>query len=579
MDTPPDGSAMTVLSRDRIPQGLFLAGTTAVGLWARGRWLEPMSDSGFAWSLSWRLGHGEVLYRDINFAYGPLSPYLLTASGLPFGFSSLWYLLANWIPAILAGCLLLECGRRYLTVLGGIALAALVVGFSVFVPGAGRLVLPYYPGVVHALVFSLAALLVLQASIERPGRLAYLAGALAGLALCCKPELGLVALLSLWAAAFAGMPRPLAWAMRVLAGFSAVAGAALLFALSCDSFASLRDQSHLWPLKLSPPPEFTRLFRMVAGLAYPAWPLAVRSAAFRLLWQTGLLALLAMLVARERLGRRWVPLAGLFGAVAVWFGMEGFDLLHPPSAVCLSMLAAFLVALLALLSRGIKGRPFLASFGVFAGLAGARTAFSSFTTGSYDGPAHFAQALTWLLLLCVFAPVLLTGGGSALPWARRIFAVAILAVAAPYLAAGVEALRFPSRLPVDTLRGRVYANGPQARFLELLGRELHAGERALVLPEVCAVDALFEVKQSSPFLTHFPGWLDSSAEARLIERLGKSPPDVVVIFDRPTAEYGFEPFGKGFGVALSRWCREHYEPVVMTPAGAVLRPAGYNRRP
>jgi len=332
-------------------------------------------------------------------------------------------------------------------------------------------------------------------------------------------------------------------------------------------------------LNPSSPPEFDRLFRAVAGLNYPAWPLAVRSAAFRLLWQTGLLVLLAMLLARERAGRRWLPVAGLFAAVAIWFAIEGFDLLHPPPAVCLSMLAAFLVALLALLRRSMDGRPFLVSFGVFAGLAGARTAFAPFTSGAYDPPAHFSEALTWTLLLCVFVPALMTGGGAALPWARRIFAVAILVVAAPYFETGVEEMRFPSRQPVETLRGRVYANGAQARFLELLGRELHPGERALVLPEICAVDALFEVKQVSPFLTHFPGWLNPSAEAGLIGRLEKNPPDVVVVFDRPMPEYGLAQFGKGFGVALDRWCREHYEPVASTPAGLVLRPAGYNRRP
>jgi hypothetical protein len=570
---------MKVLSRDRIPQGLFLAGTTVVAFWARGRWLYPMSDSGFAWSVAWRLGHGEVLYRDIYFAYGPLSPYLLTVAGLPFGFSSLWYLLANWIPAVLAGCLLLECGRRYLTVLGGIALAALALGFSLFVPSIGRLVLPYYPGVVHALVFSLAALLVLQASIGRPGPLAYLAGAFAGLALCSKPEIGLAAVLALCAASFAGMQGPRTWILRVLAGFAAVAGLGLLLALSCDSLASLRQNSHLWPLNPSSPPEFAKLFRMVAGLSYPAWPLAVRSAAFRLLWQTGLLASLAMLVARERAGRRWLPLAGLFGVVGVWFSIEGFDLLHPPPPVCLSMLVAFLVALLALVRRCMEGRPFLVSFGVFAGLAGARTAFAPFTSGAYDAPAHFSETLTWTLLLCVFVPALLTGGGVAVPWARRIFEVAILVVAVPYIQTGVEEMRFPSRLPVETRRGRVYANAPQARFLELLGRELHAGERALVLPEICAVDALFEVKQASPYLTHFPTWIDSPAEARLIERLESNPPDVVVIFDRPMTEFGLERFGKGFGLALFRWCQEHYEPVASTPAGLVLRPAGYNRRP
>jgi hypothetical protein len=570
---------MKLPARDRVPQLLFLLVTTVVGLWARGRWLDPMSDTGFAWSLAYRLGHGELLYRDIYLVYGPLSPYLLAATGLPFGFSSLWYLFVNWIPAIAVGWLLLECGRRYFSVFESVVLATLIVGLSIFTTGTGRLVFSYYPGVVHALGFSLGALLLLQGPPERLRSRALGAGALAGLALCCKPEIGLAAVMGLLAAGLAGVPRPLAWGRRVLAGFGLVAAAAFLFVISCDSLASLRNNSHLWPLNPVPPPQLDRLFRLEAGLRYPEWPLAVRSAFFRLLWQIALMGTLALALARDRVKRRWLPVGVLFGAVAIWFFVEGFELLHPPPVVCLSMLAAFSVAGLAFVWRGMEGRAFLAAFGIFAGVVCSRAAFSSATPGPYEGTGHLATSLTWLVLLCVVVPGPLTGGGPAAPWARRIIAVAILFAAVPYAWIGIQTMRFPSRGAVATRQGKVFLNGPQAQFFEALARELHPGERALVLPEICAVDALFDLRPASPYLHHIIGWFDEAAERRLIARLEANPPDVVVIFDRPTAEFGIGPFGEGFGVLLADWCRRRYQPAAETPAGVILRPAGYNRTP
>lgn len=564
---------MKPLPADRIPQALFVAVTTAVGLWAGGRWLDPVSDTGFSWSLAYRLGHGELLYRDIYLVYGPLSPYLLALTGKPFEYSALWYLLVNWIPAIAAGWLVLEIGRKSLTVLENLAVATLALGFSVFATGAARLVLPYYGGVVHALVFSLCGLLLLRASPERLAGRAFAAGALAGLAFCCKSELGLAALGGVLAAAAGQMPRRLAWVARVLLAFALVGGAGFLFAASCDSVASLKENSHLWPLNPTPPRELTHLFRIVAGFTDPQWQLSVRSAAFRLLYEAGLVVTLAMVLARERSRRRWLPLSALFGVGALWLGIEGLNLLRPSSLICLSTAVAFLVAVFALLQRRTEGRTLLISVGVFAGLAGLRTAFSSFSSGPYEGPAHLTQALTWVLLLCVFLPRPMTAGGPAAPWARRFFGVAVLAAAAPAAWNGAEALRFPAREPVVTRRGRVFLDASKARFLREVARDLRPGERALVLPEISAVDALLDLRQGSPYLNHLPGWFDAAAERRLIERLEKDPPAAVVLFDRPLGEYGVKPFGTGYGRILSEWCRRRYRPAAETPGGAILRPA------
>ena len=437
--------------------------------------------------------------------------------------------------------------------------------------------LPYYAGVVHALVLSLCALLLLRAEPERLAGRAFAAGALAGLAFGCKSELGLAALGGLLAAAAGRMPRRLAWITRVLLGFALVAGAAFAFALSCDSLSSLQENSHLWPLNPAPPPQLTHLFRIVAGLTDPQWPLAVRSAAFRFLWEAGLLAALAMLLARERSRRRYLPLVGLFAVLALWLGIEGLDLFRPSSLVCLSTSAALLVAVLAFLRRRTENRTLLMAVGVFAALAGGRTVFSSFSSGPYEGPAHLTQSLTWVLLLCLFLPGLLTGEGAAVVWARRLFAAAVFAASIPAAWSGIQALRLPVREAVATQRGTVFLDAPRARFFRELAREIAPGERVLVLPEISGADVLLDARSSSPYLNHLPGWFDEAAERRLITHLEQDPPAAVVLFDRPLGEYGVKPFGVGYGNLLSQWCRQNYRPVAETPAGTILRPAGSDR--
>ncbi len=556
--------------RDRFPQLALVAITTAAAIWAGGRWLSPIGDAGFSWSLAYRLGQGELLYRDIYFVYGPLTPYLLALTGRPFGFSSLWYLLASWIPAIAAAWLLLECGRRCLSIAGNFAVLMLVLGFALFAPGAGHLVLPYYAGVVQALAFGLGAILLIPTGPSAGAR-PFTAGLVAGLAFACKPEVGVAALAGLLFAALSGLPRPLSWMCRVAAGFGAVAAAVFGFALSCDSLASLRWNSHLWPLNLAPPAELNGLFRSVAGVADPRWPLVLRSAAFRLLLLLAELTAVAMLLARERSGKRWLPLASLAAALAIWFAVEREDLWHPSNALCLSMLASFLVAALAFLRRSTEHRPFLVALGVFAGLAGSRAAFSTVVSGSYDGPAHFVEMAAWVVLLTVLLPPILTGGGAAEPWARRLLVGMLVVVAAPWAWNGIESLRAPSRIPLETLRGRIFLEPAEARLFRVIGSQIRPGQRVLVLPEASAVDALFGARSVSPFLHLLPGWLNESAERALIARFDQAPPDVVVLFERPTEEYGIDPFGRGFGVLLSQWCEQHYAVAARAPGGVVLR--------
>ena len=177
-----------------VPEIALVAATTIAGLRAAGRWVDPVGDPGIWWSTIYRLGNGETLYRDVYLQFGPLSPDLLSLGVRLFGASASYFLLANWIPAIAAALVLLRAASAALDPLERLAVAGVLLSESLLAAGPGRLVFPYAPGAVHALFFSVLALLI--GTRARGNAPAWTAGLLSGLAFCTKQEIGLACALS-----------------------------------------------------------------------------------------------------------------------------------------------------------------------------------------------------------------------------------------------------------------------------------------------------------------------------------------------------------------------------------------------
>jgi len=126
-------------------------------------------------------------------------------------------------------------------------------------------------------------------------------------------------------------------------------------------------------------------------------------------------------------------------------------------------------------------------------------------------------------------------------------------------------------VPVETPAGRVFAAPGRRDLLEAIGRVSAPGERVLVLPESYGIDVLFRLREVSPLPWATPGWFDERIETQLLRRVEGSPPDLVVLIRREFKEYRSEPFGVGYGLALSEWCSRNYRVVATLPAGRVLR--------
>jgi hypothetical protein len=563
-----------LLSRLRgwIPETLLVVVTTAVGLGSSGRWLDPGGDPGGWWSLLERVGQGERVYRDVFLQYGPFSPYFLALLARVFGLSPTSFLLMNWVPAILLGVLLLRAGRPYLTEVERLGVVGLLLGLSIFASGSARLVLPYCPAAVHALIFSVIALRLLQ---RAPGRRSdpLIAGGLAGLAFCCKQEIGVAILLALCVPVLTRPSGARGWLLPALAGFSGVASVGLLVVFGSASFDSLRYDNHFWPVGVVPT-EWRYLSGIATGLLIREMPARLAGEAVAFAYEAVLLGLLGLLFGRDPRVRRPLLLV-LLGVVLIGGALGGVLVGRGADPLCLSMVIAFALALAALLDRKQPGRDFLAAFGVFAGVVASRTAFACHIGWSpYSGVTGAPTALSWALFLFCFLPRIFPGGHSAARLTRWLWAAVLLPVAAYTAWDGIQSLRSAAAgaVPVETPRGRVFAHGALAPFLGLLAKNLHPGERTLVLPESNAVEALFELRSASPHLYHLPGWLDARAESMLLRRFERDPPEVVVLFVRSTWEFGVKPFGRGFGKRLAAWLIQNYRVVARAPGGVVLRP-------
>ncbi len=552
-----------------LPEISLVGVTTIAGLRAGGRWIDPVGDPGIWWSTIYRLANLETLYRDVYLQFGPLSPYLLSLGVRLFGASVSYFLLATWIPAIAAALILLRAARAVLNLMERFALVGLLLSESLFAAGPGRLVFPYSPAAVHALCFSVLALLLGTRADRNSG--AWLAGLFAGLAFCSKQEIGIACFLAL-ACSQPFRPRGVGQAIRTSVAFALVSLLGAAVVLSSAPLDSLRDRSHLWPIAFVPPTVWNHLYRWVAGLAIADWKAILAHSSWWLLGCLGALSLLCLVLTWERRPARWLPTATLLGGLCLWWGFEGFTSRAAFQPTSLSMLVATVSVLLVVLDRGLPARAEMVALGIFAVLVGARAAFSAERVGPYSGIAHFASAYTWILFLCILVPRILPGGDSASVLARRVLAAGVLVVSGIEAARGVKSLSEPRKETVSTPRGCVTVSREAAPFFRAIGANSHRGERAWVLPEINGVDALFGLRSVSPYVSHLPGWLDESAELELLRRLEKQPPDVVIIFSRTVREYGVKGFGEGYDRLLAEWVDRHFSVVEAMPAGQILRP-------
>ena len=175
--------------------GPLVVAVVAVAMltWTWGRWLNLLVDFGGELYVAWRIAAGEVLYRDLAYFTGPLSPYVNALWFSWFG-TGLWTLVvANLVLVGLLTALL----YRLLAILGdrlsatvGCVVFLVAFAFSTIGDGNYNFVCPYSHEALHGTLLALAALSSLGAWL-RSGRSRWIlcAGAMLGLCFLTKGEI------------------------------------------------------------------------------------------------------------------------------------------------------------------------------------------------------------------------------------------------------------------------------------------------------------------------------------------------------------------------------------------------------
>jgi hypothetical protein len=145
----------------------------------------------------------------------------------------------------------------------------------------------------------------------------------------------------------------------------------------------------------------------------------------------------------------------------------------------------------------------------------------------------------------------------------RTIALALI-VGAAVVNAGVLAYRYRTRntVAISTARGTMIVEPDIGQAfneaLAYIDRHTAPGDAVAVMPEGTSLNFLSGRRNPLREEITTPGYLDARAEARAIRQLQDAHTALILIPNRPTAEFGPAAFGRDYYQHLMRWIEGHY---------------------
>ena len=536
----------------------FSAGAVLLFFVSRGKWSDPLIDSGREWIVPDTLARGEMLYRDVVYWFGPLTPYLQAVFFRVFG-SSFAALVAAGAAAGVAVLFLLHALLRRVT---GAMEAMLWTGLAIptllFMPNAGGIFLGMGYRIWHAAAFAMAGVVMASRSGgARTRRLRVaLAGVSAGLAGLCRTEWGVAAAA---AVALACLLRSRRRGHGAVNAFGSLAAALVTFAAGIGIFlaeagsAAVVKDGHVLLTGL---PEETRHF-LIAFSGLPDWKRGSAELLYSAAAWTGLFLVAALLfVPASGRGRTLVLLAAVLGVLGLAASVGGAG-----GAVLFS--AAPLVSLAGLLAGLSRRRGAPAAALSACGLLGLslsyRRPFHIGDSGYVGPPLLFAFVCAAGLLHIAVAARHDLVSRERLRAAYRWAVAALVAVA---LAGRAWQYGSLEGRPIRGTAGMLTARPEVALEIEELSsavrQQTRPGDGLVVLPEGELLNFLSERRNPIRHKLYLPGYLTSENESAVLAELERARPAAVVIWRRPVSEYDRSLFGEDYGKRIRAWIEANY---------------------
>jgi hypothetical protein len=583
LDTVSRGSDQKVDRKDLACFAGILA-SFAAGLAASWQcWGNPLVDSGRELNVPLRLIHGEMLYSDVNYFYGPFSPYLnaLLYRALH---PSLWVL---WGRGMVSTVLILALSYWIARQIAGrfpATLACLAITWVCALKSQGNYMMAYAFGGVDGCTFVLATVVLLVVFLRKKSRAALFgAGILAGLAILSKTELGGVAVgTGVAAAALGGYPlvrSVFLWLAVFLA--PALGMPALVFSWFTVrvGWRTLTVDSHLFFGHV--PRQWMYYNGVRFGFAHPWNSLGLMIASMiRLMAFGGLLVCVSLLLEMRRARspqedggtarKPWRAVAGLLISLA-GIAVSGIALsdLGPFMAMpflLLALVAAGIGAFVRAERCGMPAARIQAGIMVIIAASAlgslARIILRVSTGGTLSSFLLPGSVVLFVYIWLVIFPVLLPD-----PAARRRAAQLVsVALAASVLVTAVTlSVRYRRKFgySLSTARGTwrtpVDVGIAFSQALQFIEKRTAPGDAVAILPEGTAL--LFLSERRNPLREEMvtPGFLDIPGEERAIESLRRSQAPLIFIANRPTPEFAEISLGKDYNQRLMSWIEQNYD--------------------
>lgn len=545
-----------------------------------GRWPDLLSDFGRELYIPWQISQGQVLYRDLFYLNGPLSPYYHALLFRVFGASLLVLVLSNLAVLALATVLIYQIIRDMSD--RRTAQAAVLVFLLLFAfghlenSGNYNFITPYSHEMTHGLLLALALLALLARDPEgRRARGLALAGLLYGLIFLTKVEIfvAATAMVLAWLSWLRRERRLQAISMVLMAAIIPVVVFGLILVMQMDWRTALAGLGGGWSHLLRAPLIGQFFYRKLSGLDNPGL--------YGRLFLAGIASVLLLIAAagcydycRHRRRTRWLEAGiGLCLLGALWLKAPFPPVLAGPE-LPLVALAGITWAIKNTTREKIHQtgpRPlptdhYLLLWSVLAAALLLRL-------GLRPRLPHygFVLALPAALLLVVLAlhhiPRLLAawyGGGQSF---RRL-ALGGLAVSVGFWLAlsgicyatktvwvghGADAIRTYSARREPLSAGL-------AEAVAYIEEHTPPASTLAALPEGALINYLTRRLNPTPYLSYMPAEMAVAGEEAMLAALEQARPDYVLVVRRGMQEYGYLPYGAGdFSPQILSWLDREYE--------------------
>jgi len=535
-------------------------------VWTWRTWPDVLVDFGRELYVPWRLAHGEVLYRDVAYFNGPLSPYVNALWFRLFGTSLLTLVVANL--AITAGIawllfgLLAEIGGRFAATVAGVVFLTTFAFAELAGIGNYNFVCPYSHELTHGVALALVALACV-ARWQRTGRRSAVvaAGVAVGLTFLTKPEVFLAAAPA--TAVGLALARRFTW--RALLDFVAAAVvptivAGLALAVAIGPGEALRGVLGAWPSVVRGDVASNEFYRSGMGVAHPMLSVAVIG-----WWTVAYVLLLGALAAAAFAAgtsgtRRWLMLG-----VAVVAGAL-FHLLAARGAPAWLDAARPLPIAIVLVGATVVRTPHAGALRlalvVFALVLLAKMALNVHLY-QYGFALAMPATLVAVVALVEWIPAWIARRGGT----GGLFRIGALALLAGIVLGHLRYVDFWVARKVHRVARGADAfwtddRGPAvARTLDEIGRRIPADASVAVFPEGVMLNYLARRPSPTPYVNFMPPELAVFGERTMLAALEARPPDWVVLVHKDTSEYGAPLFGRDYGRRVYAWVRRHYREV------------------